>query len=184
MRFICPTVKMTVFLLILLFISTLGCGCGGVEEVPAGTVIIEGDAVEAKVSLTLEELKAMDEGLVEDDYFSINSYGTREHFHFKGVWVWHLISETVSLKDRAAKVSFIAEDGYTVEYTLEDVQREDYIDEENPGTKLKLILAWEEDGEEFDPKQGNPYQVVVGQREPGDVNKPYWVRHVKTIRID
>jgi DMSO/TMAO reductase YedYZ molybdopterin-dependent catalytic subunit len=88
------------------------------------------------------------------------------------------------LKDNASQVSFIAEDGYTVGYTLAEVQREDYIDEENPGAKLKLILAWEEGGEEFDPEQGNPFQLVVGQREPGDVNKPYWVRNVKTIRID
>ena len=79
---------------------------------------------------------------------------------------------------------FIAEDGYQVEFSLEDVVKEDYIDEQNPSVKLKMILAWEENGTESDPQTGYPLQLVVGQREPGDVNKPYWVRNVNTIRVD
>jgi DMSO/TMAO reductase YedYZ molybdopterin-dependent catalytic subunit len=79
---------------------------------------------------------------------------------------------------------FIAEDGYKVEYTLEEVARSDYLDEQDPEKKLKLILAWEQDGKAFDPQAGNPLQLVVGQREPGDVNKPFWVRNVETIVID
>ena len=85
-------------------------GCGAPQEVLTGTVVIEGDAVKAAASFTLEELKSMEEGLVEADYVSINSYGTKEYFHYKGVWVWHIIKEKVSLRDNAAKVSFIAED--------------------------------------------------------------------------
>ena len=179
-----PNIKRTAALLVLLTFCVLVNGCGAPQEVPTGTVVIEGDAVKAAASFTLEELKSMEEGLVEADYVSINSYGTKEYFHYKGVWVWHIIKEKVSLRDNAAKVSFIAEDGYTVEFTLEDVKKEDYIDEGNPNTKYKMILAWEEDGQEFNPAKGNPFQLVIGQRELGDVNKPYWVRNVKTIRID
>ena len=47
-----------------------------------------------------------------------------------------------------------------------------------------MILAWEENGREYDLKKGNPFRLVVGQRKPGDVNKPYWVNYVRTIRID
>jgi len=174
-----PRIKKIVLLLLLLLLP--GCGAG---EVPAGTLVIEGEAVEERVLLTLTDLKAMEEGLVDAQYFAINTYGTREHFHFKGVWVWHLIEEKVKLKDTASRVTITGEDGYTVQYSLADVRKEDYIDEDNPGVKLKMILAWEGDGEEFSPDQGNPFQLVVGQREPGDVNKPYWVRNVRTIRID
>ena len=71
-----------------------------------------------------------------------------------------------------------------MEFSLEDVMREDYIDEQNPSVKLKMILAWEENGTESDQQIGYPLQLVVGQQEPGDVNKPYWVRNVKTIRVD
>jgi DMSO/TMAO reductase YedYZ molybdopterin-dependent catalytic subunit len=179
-----PNMKRAVALLVLFTFCVLANGCGTPQEVPAGTVVIEGNAIKAATSFTLEELKSMEEGLVEADYVSINSYGTKEYFHYKGVWVWHIIKEKVNLRDNAAKVSFTAEDGYTVEFTLEDVKKEDYIDEGNPNTKYKMILAWEENGQEFNPAKGNPFQLVVGQRELGDVNKPYWVRNVKTICIE
>ncbi|NLC11827.1 MAG: molybdopterin-dependent oxidoreductase [Firmicutes bacterium] len=170
--------------LLLLFLCISGYGCTASEEVAAGTIVIEGEAVENRVFITLEDLKSMGEGLVEADYFFLNSYGTKGYSHFKGIWVWYLLKEKVSLKENASRVSFIAEDGYTAEFTMEDVKREDYIDEQDPETKYKMILAWEEDGREFDAQKGNPFQLVVGQREPGDVNKPCWVRHIKTIRID
>jgi hypothetical protein len=176
--------KVVSILILLLLVCNLGCGSRTQEEIAVGTVVIEGSAVEGKAFLTLEELKSMEEGLVETDYFSLNSYGTKEYFHFKGIWIWHILQEKVSLKDNASKVIFIAEDGYAVEYTLADVQRDDYVDEQNPGVKHKMILAWEEDGIEYDSQQGNPFRLVVGQKETGDVNKPYWVCNVRTIRID
>ena len=39
------------------------------EKTPSGLLVIEGDAVEDKVSFTLDELKSMPEGIVEADYF-------------------------------------------------------------------------------------------------------------------
>ncbi|MCF6096889.1 molybdopterin-dependent oxidoreductase [Thermovorax subterraneus] len=176
--------KAAVIFLLSLLICTAGGGCALREEAARGIVVIEGDAVESKAYLTLDELKSMDEGLVEADYFSINSYGTKEYTRFKGVWVWHILKEKVKIKENASKVTFIAEDGYSVEFSLDDVKRENYIDEQNPKARYKMILAWEENGKEINPANGNPFQLVVGQRKPGDVNKPYWVRNVKTIRID
>jgi len=182
--YLCKEKAAVVALLLFLLVGGLGCGGTSAEEAVPGVFFIEGDAVEGKVSVTLEELKSMSDGLVEADYFCINSYGTKKYYHFKGVWVWHVLKEKATLKDSVTRVSFIAEDGYKVEYTLEEVKREDYIDEQNPETKYKMILAWEENGREYDLDNGNPFQLVVGQREPGDVNKPYWVRNIKTIRID
>ncbi len=147
-----------------------------------GLLVIQGGGVKGKVLLSLDELKAMEEGLVEADYFSINSYGTEQYFYFQGVWVWHILKEKVILKEGASKVSFIAGDGYNVEYTLEEVKREDYLDQRNPTMKYKMILAWEEDGWENSIRE--PLRLVVGQREPGEANKPYWVRNVRIIRID
>lgn len=185
MQFYCISKKKFIIgLFLILLMCTIVAGCSQQEETPNGTIVIEGDAVESKVLFTLEELKSMEEGLVEADYFSINSYGTKAYFHFKGISLGYLLKEKVNLKDNASKATFIAEDDYTVEYTLEDVLRDDYIDEQNPETKYEMILAWEEDGREYDLGNGNPFRLVVGQKEPGDVNKPYWVSNVKTIRID
>ena len=88
------------------------------------------------------------------------------------------------MKANASRVTIIAEDDYRVEYSLEEIMREDYIDEQNPEARLKIILAWEENGRALKSEIGSPLQLVMGQRHPGDVNKPYWVRYVKTIRID
>ncbi len=176
--------KLIFNMLSVLLICIIAVGCTIQKEIPVGTVVVEGDAVEGKAFFTLEELKSMEEGLREADYFSLNSYGTRKYFHFKGISLNYLLKEKVNLKDRASKATFIAEDGYTVEYALEDVLREDYIDEQNPEAKYEMILAWEEDGIEYNLEIGNPFRLVVGQKEPGDVNKPYWVLNVKTIRIN
>ena len=176
------TVTFTV--LILIIICILGLGCASSEKAPADKILIKGEAVKEQAVFTLDELKSMEEGLIEADYFGINSYGTKGYTHFKGIWVWHLLSKQVNLKEDASSVTFIAEDGYQVEYTLEDVMKEDYIDEQTPETRYKMILAWEENGYELAPQTGMPLQLVVGQRESGDVNKPYWVKNVITIRVD
>ena len=124
-------------LIMLLLLCISGYGCGSRGEVAAGTVIIEGDAVKGKVFFTLAELKSMDDGLVEADYFSLNSYGTGQYFHFHGIGIGYLLQEKVGFKDFASKVVFTADDGYTVEYALADVLREDYIDEQNPKAKYR-----------------------------------------------
>ncbi len=182
-----PAKTLVLLLLALLSVMFLaGCRGGQADSTGAGDgfLVIRGDAVNGETRLSMDEIKSMEDGLVEDNYFSVNTYGTKEYTHFKGVWLWHLLKEKASLKDHASKVSIIAEDGYKVEYTLEEIKRDDYIDEQNPGAKYKMILAWEEDGRECDTAEGNPLKLVVGQKEPGDVNKPFWARNVKTIRID
>lgn len=171
---------------IILTASLWGWGCAPpqVEKGPVEELLIEGEGVQGRAVFSLNDLQLMEEGIVEADYFGINSYGTKGYTHFKGIWVWYLLSKQVELKDDAAQIVFIGEDGYEVEYSLKDVQSEDYIDEQNPETRLKMILAWEEDGYEYDPRVGMPLQLTVGQREPGDENRPYWVKNVVKIRVD
>jgi hypothetical protein len=176
--------KVVSSLVILFLVLSSLPGCTPREKVAADILLIEGGGVKEKITFTLEELKSMEDGLVEADYFSKNSYGTEEYLHCKGIWVWYLLREKASLKEHASIVSFIADDGYKAEYTLEDVKREDYLDEHNPETGYKMILAWEIDGKENASRKESPFQLVVGQREPGDTNRPYWVRFVKTILVD
>lgn len=145
---------------------------------------IEGSGVEEEGSISLRELKDMKDALVDDDYFSLNSYGTKEYFHFKGIGLNDIFEQTIKLKEEASTVTFIAEDGYEIEYSMEEAKREDYIDEQDPEKKYKMIIAWEENGKKYDVKDGSPFRLVVGQKEEGDLNKPNWVQHLKTIQID
>lgn len=177
--------------LVLLLVGLMGLMAVGCFQEPAavppnetGVLVIKGEDVAEEALLTLPELKAMTDGLVEDDYFALNSIGTKGYTHFKGVWIWHVLKNSVVLNDDASAVSFIAEDGYKVKFTLDEVKKDDYIDEQNPAKKYKMILAWEVDGKELNADEGNPLQLAVGQKMPGDVNKTCWVRNLKTIVID
>ena len=56
-----------------------------------------------------------------------------------------------------------------------------HLDEEARAMFRKKGIAWEEDGSEYTIEKGAPYKLVVGQTEPGDVNKPQWVSNIDVI---
>ncbi len=143
---------------------------------------IEGSGVVGTTRLTLQQIQGMQLDIIQDDYFALNNWGTKQYFSFKGMSLWQLLSKA-GVKDTAQQVVITSEDGYSITYTIADVKREDYIDETNPEKKYKMIIAWEENGQAYDPTQ-YPFRLVMGQKEPGDVNKQNWVAKVKTIKVD
>ena len=142
--------------------------------------------VEGKVGkglrLGLNELKTMDSLLFKGEFYSINNFGTTNHTEFKGVSLWKLLEEA-EISGDAVSVEIIAIDGYKMEFTVEQVKRQDYMDETKKDAKFPMIIAWEEDGEEYDPEEGPPYKLIIGQNEPGDVNKPQWVSKIDKIIV-
>ncbi|MDD4504617.1 MAG: molybdopterin-dependent oxidoreductase, partial [Clostridiaceae bacterium] len=102
---------------------------------------------------------------------------------FKGVKL-SAILEKAGLNKNAATLKFIASDGYEYEIAIEQALKEDYIDEQNPDKKYPVIIAWHENGQDYDAAKGAPYRLVIGQKEPGDVNKPQWVQNVVKIIVD
>lgn len=157
-------------------------------EAPAKTdknlLTIEGSGMKEKIQFALSELKNMTSGYVEDDFFSLNNWGTKEYFSFKGVSLWYLLSEKAGISKSAQTVTITAEDGYEVSYAIEEVKRQDYINEENHDQKYSMIIAWEENGKAYDAAAGYPFRFVVGQKEAGDINKQNWVMNVKTITVE
>ncbi|WP_205684239.1 molybdopterin-dependent oxidoreductase [Clostridium formicaceticum] len=155
------------------------------SKIPEGPALhFEGSALNQETYISLEALKKMEAAVIEDEYFALNSYGTREYFHFKGVAIGYLIENVIKPSKEAKTVTFIAEDGYAKAYTIQEVKRTDYIDEQNPDKTYKMMIAWEENHQQYDSKKGSPFRLVVGQKEEGDVNKPNWVQNIKTIQID
>lgn len=143
---------------------------------------IEG-LVENQLKLPLHELKTLNDIIFEADFYSLNSFGTTGYTHFKGVKLWDLLEQNALIKAEASKISIVAQDGYSMEFTLDQVKM-DYMDETNPDNKYPMIIAWEENGEEYSTDEGAPYKLVVGQKEPGDVNKPQWVSNIDVIIIE
>ncbi len=179
--------------LLILMIAMVVAGCSGQNNdqepvIEADSVaeknvlIIEGSGVVGITRLTLQEIQGMQLDIIEDYYFALNNFGTKQYFFFKGVSLWQLLSK-VGVKDTAQQVVITSEDGYSVIYTIADVKREDYLDETNPEKKYKMIIAWEENGEVYDPTQ-YPFRLVMGQKEPGDINKQNWVAKVINIKVD
>lgn len=140
--------------------------------------------VSNEMNLSLSDLKAMNNYIFEGDFFSLNSFGTKGYTHFKGVNLWKILDEKSQILSTASKVTVIAHDGYKVEFTIEQVKKQDYIDEQNLETKYPIIIAWEENKEEYDQKEGAPFKLVVGQKEANDVNKPQWVSNIDKIVIE
>lgn len=154
-----------------------------IEEVKENAIKIEGK-VGNKAAFTLDELKAMTDLIFEGNYYSLNSFGTTKHNIFKGVNLWNLLEQKAQILPEAATVSIIATDGYKMEFTVDEVKKQDYIDETNPEAKFPMIIAWEQDGEEYSTDEGPPFKLIVGQKEPGDVNKPQWVSNIAKIIVD
>lgn len=132
---------------------------------------------------SLNDLKEMKDIVFEADFYSLNSYGTTGYTHFKGIKLWNLLESYALIKPEASKVTIIAQDGYSVEFTVEQIKME-YMDETNPDNKYPMIIAWEENGKEYSIDDGAPYKLVVGQKEPGDVNKPQWISNIDIIIIE
>jgi len=153
------------------------------EQADTASLVIEGPGIKEPIALTLDELKAMTDAYYEDDYFSLNSYGTKEYFFFKGIKL-SAVLEYAGIKESAAALKFIASDGYEFEMTVEQALKEDYIDEQNPDKRYPVIIAWHENGKDYDASKGAPFRLVIGQKEPGDVNKPQWVQNIAKITVN
>lgn len=134
--------------------------------------------------LTLDDLKSLSDIIFEDEYYSLNNFGTTDHTLFKGVKLWPLLEEKAQISEGAAKVSLVATDGYQVEFSVDQVKKQDYMDETQPDKKFPMIIAWEENGQEYDPEEGPPFKLIVGQVEPGDINKPQWVSNIDKIVVE
>lgn len=145
-------------------------------------------SIEGKVgkplSLDLDDLKSMNDILFKGNFYSLNNFGTTAYTEFKGVNLWKLLDLKAEILDEASKVRIIASDGYEMEFAIDQVKKQDYIDETDETAKFPIIIAWEENGEEYDLDDGLPFKLVIGQKEAGDINKPQWVSNIQKIIVE
>ena len=157
------------------------------EEKPVderkNTLKVQGN-VSNELSLSLAELQDYTDIGFSGTYYSLNSFGTTQHTDFKGVNLWLLLKDKAGISDSATTVKVIAVDGYEMQFSIAQVKRSDYIDETDQDVKLPVIIAWQENGEDYSINDGPPYKLVIGQKEPGDVNKPQWVSNIDKIIVE
>ncbi len=150
-------------------------------------ISITGAGIKAGSEITLNELKQMDDILVSANYFSRGTekpgWSKTAHTEFKGVLLYELLADHAGMNAEASQVQIIAEDGYTQVFSIEDIKA-DYSDETEENKKLRMIIAWEQDGREYDSSQGNPFCLVMGQQFPGDYNRQKWVNNIISIVVE
>ena len=68
-------------------------------------------------------------------------------------------------------------------FSIEDIKAE-YIDETDESKKLRMIIAWQQDGQEYNAETGAPFRLVMGQQFEGDYNRQKWVNNIARIIVE
>jgi hypothetical protein len=148
---------------------------------------ISGEKINSAMTLSLSELKAMQDIIVNATYYSRGkakeNWAAASHNDFTGISLAALLEKKAGLKGVPSKVKIKAEDGYTVILSWDEVTAS-YIDETNPEQSLPIILAWSQDGKAIEGADTNSLRLVIGQKYQGDFNRQRWVRDVQSIVVD
>lgn len=154
-----------------------------VQEKPTGPYIDVESGGEV-LYLSLENMKSESMWAFSADYYWLNSFGSTGHTNFRGIKLWSALTDLGVVSDNSQSIKVIASDGYSMQFTAEQIRKADYIDETDNSVKLPVIIAWEEDGKAYSGSDGAPFKLIIGQTEPGDVNKPQWVSKIQKIIIE
>lgn len=164
-----------------------GAAVSASRQVAPAKIRITGDGVKASREYTLDELKQMKNLTVSAKYYSRGSekpgWAKASHNDFTGVLLYELLAEKAGLADSASRVRIIAEDGYVQVFSLKDLKA-DYIDETDSSKKLRMIIAWSQDGQEYTASQGAPFRLVMGQQFAGEYNRLKWVALISRIVVE
>jgi DMSO/TMAO reductase YedYZ molybdopterin-dependent catalytic subunit len=103
--------------------------------------------VENPLALSWNDFRALPQTEVTSDFHCVTRWSRLDN-HWKGVWFTDLLKR-VQLKPGAEFVLVLAEEGYTANIPLTDLQRRD------------VLFAFEHDGEPLSADHGGPLRLVV-----------------------
>jgi len=157
------------------------------KQATQAKISITGTGIKTTQEVTLDELKQMNNIIVSDKYFSRGAekpgWGKTAHNDFAGILLYELLADKAGLADTASQVKIEAEDGYTQVFSLNEIKA-NYIDETDSSKKLRMIIAWSQDGEEYNSDKGAPFRLVMGQQFAGDYNRLKWVNRIASIIVE
>jgi len=140
-------------------------------------------------SLTLEEVKALP---ATEGYAGIKSSTGKitPPVMFKGVALKDL-AEFIGGMDETAGFNVVAEDGYSITYSFDQLQNGAFIaydpatgDELKNPVELTAILAYEADGKPFDAKQDGTLRLAIVSAELNQVTDGHWaVKWVNKLEV-
>jgi DMSO/TMAO reductase YedYZ molybdopterin-dependent catalytic subunit len=144
-------------------------------------ILIKGSGVAKEITVSLSQLQGMTDQMEEHTYFSRGKEPKTAYNTYQGVRLANLIN-LAGLQPDAQKVLVVGADGYTVSFSLSEVEAM-LMDETVPGKSLPMLIAFAEDGKLLDSAGDYPFLLVMGQKWEGDYNRQYWVREVCSIVV-
>lgn len=162
------------------------------EKYGANTLTIKGDGVSKESTFTVAELEKMTEGMVDAKYTMMTLVEPHTD-QYQGISLPYLLKQA-GIKREAKSIKLICSDGVTMNFTAEELLKEDYVNEVN-STKLKVILAFGKNGTPLVPSKtsagytatvgndGGPLRLMVGQTAKGERNSPKCLQNVSGIEV-
>ncbi|MGI6424646.1 MAG: chitobiase/beta-hexosaminidase C-terminal domain-containing protein [Tepidanaerobacteraceae bacterium] len=150
---------------------------------------ITGDGIEKELFLSMEDLKGLDKGYIEQCYSIVNNYPTRKFAVAKGISISYLLGQA-GIKDQANCILVEASDGYKAELTKEQLLGKRYrypqliSDSTANAVQVQPLLAWAfGEGQDFSKAGECDLRLVIGQQGIHDVNTAPGVQMVSKITI-
>ena len=148
---------------------------------------ITGDGIEKELFLSMEDLKGLDKGYIEQCYSIVNNYPTRKFAVAKGISISYLLGQA-GIKDQANCILVEASDGYKAELTKEQLLGKRYrypqliSDSTANAVQVQPLLAWAfGEGQDFSKAGECDLRLVIGQQGIHDVNTAPGVQMVSKI---
>jgi len=116
------------------------------------------------------------------DYFWMNNSGSTDTDTFTGVYVEELLTEIMTLSDRAKGLIVTASDNWSIAFNLNDEATGAFWTDIEGN---KMILAWNgtQSRTNRDIVDFSLPRIVVGQKDENDINRQYWANDVAEIRV-
>lgn len=170
---------------------TAGNDAGLQADVPdADTILtITGDGIARPLYLSLDDLKDLKQGYIEQCYSAVNNYPTRKYLIGKGINLLYLL-EQAGIKSTARTIQVEAADGYKATLTRDQLLGKRYRYPQllsgsaaNP-VEVKPMLAWAfAEGQDFSKAREDDLRLLIGQRGINDVNTAVAVQMVSKITV-
>lgn len=192
------TIKKISFLLALTFVVQLFFlggifGSSTAWGNSTATIKIHGDAVIQEKNFTVDQLKSLREGRINATY-TMQTLVEPHHGRYSGVNIYYLLNNLVGIKNNARSVKVVSVDGISVDFTIEEIKKNDYINSVDK-SKLPIILAYAKDGHGLVKQRsdtgfstavgndGGPIRLMVGQLHKGERNSPKCLKSIKEIIV-
>ncbi len=163
----------------------------------AGDILtISGSGVRNEHEVTVGELEFMQNYIFGGEYCLAKSADEKESAPYRGIDIYEYIRREVGFTAGADTITFKAADGLEKSFSLDEISKNDYINEITGAGNLKVILAYgknekplvpDESSAGYDAAAGNdggPLRLVVGQTEAGDLNSSKSVANVVEIIVE